>query len=413
MRRSRIVLDMTIVILTNDVLDGEAFPLSITAMRCLGLYDGLRTYFDDVRIVTTSESWIAATRTGHRYLTPRFLEGISVVEMQSIPSFLRDVGPNIVVANSLTQRKIRKVVGRDCLIVSDFVADIRLERGHVSGRQIAAWTEQYKRAVQESDVVLINGQKKAAIIYELADQTGALIPGGVHNVPFAMPYFGEPSYPYGRLGKERATLRVFVGGRLQSWQRVGVWPRALTRLLESDLGERVEIVLAFPSAPTHPDASHLESLAAGVNVTRIRGKLTYNDFAAIMASCDIFVDVQAPSPERQFAMSTRSVNALCLGLPVVHQYGTELAPIIEREALGWLVEGNDEGELYSLLRTLVSDPTSVLKTRRCVKEYYEQHLKPSRNIRVVADIMRHHLERNDKVHVQSNRGIAQTSPSSK
>ncbi|MCP4549400.1 MAG: hypothetical protein GY835_23340 [bacterium] len=145
-------------------------------------------------------------------------------------------------------------------------------------------------------------------------------------------------------------LRYLYAGNLWPWIDLSGWlPEFLNALAErpddevhfyvdDPLGRRdcVQVIARAGSGPG------LERLRAEGRI-RISGRLAHSQFRRQARRYDIALDLFGWNSERELAVTTRTLEFLALGLPVLYPSHAELAELISRSACGWLVDVSRPG----------------------------------------------------------------------
>ncbi len=121
-------------------------------------------------------------------------------------------------------------------------------------------------------------------------------------------------------------LQVFHGGRDWPWRQTRRWLDTLAR-------ERGPWQLV--------DCSEPDDLVG------------YSQYLDRLANADIAMELGGDNIERRFSQSFRMTDALCCGTPVVCNRFLPLAPLIEAERAGWIVDRPEE--VPELLRRVAAD----------------------------------------------------------
>ncbi|MDP8256723.1 MAG: glycosyltransferase, partial [Candidatus Alcyoniella australis] len=116
-----------------------------------------------------------------------------------------------------------------------------------------------------------------------------------------------------------------------------------------------------------------EKLAHRKNV-QLQGLVSHDELIEAYLGADVAYDLFQPNNERRLAVTTRTVEYLWCGLPVIYGDYAELsAPIREYDA-GWVIPPDDEAAIKETIKLIVADPDAVRakgeNARRLVRERY-------------------------------------------
>ena len=96
-------------------------------------------------------------------------------------------------------------------------------------------------------------------------------------------------------------------------------------------------------------------------------------------------ELMPPNPERELAFTTRTVEFLWAGIPVIYNDYAELSELIAQYQAGWLVPPGNFAELERVIKLVTDDPNAVSKAsenaRKLVRENltYEKVITPLAN----------------------------------
>ncbi len=96
----------------------------------------------------------------------------------------------------------------------------------------------------------------------------------------------------------------------------------------------------------------------------------------------IAIDLMARNPERELAFTTRTVEYLWCGLPVIYNNYSELSDYINRYDAGWTIDPQDAGAISAVITEILTSPTTVARksanAQRLVQESlnWEKAIEP-------------------------------------
>lgn len=168
---------------------------------------------------------------------------------------------------------------------------------------------------------------------------------------------------------------VFVyGGVFLPWQDPSV---ALTVLVEElERAGRGRLDLYGGKHPFIPlDTRRFEALVRrleGSSRVHAHGMVDHDQLLRAYAEASVAADVMARNPERELAFTTRTVEYLWCGLPVIYNNYADLARLIDEFDAGWTVDPGDAGEIRAAVREAIGEPDVVARkatnARRLVTE---------------------------------------------
>ena len=310
-----------------------------------------------------------------------------VVSRPGLLDLVKGARDTVFVFNALNHVPLRRYLDPSCTLITDFLADLRLEHAarYVPPRQRLItkyrryrWGRAYRLSISDADIVLANGRNKLAVIqHEARNIRHTRIPQ-IFEVPFSvdcdalLPPAAVPRRPHG------SSLRIFVGGYLQPWQRLGRWPAAVKRLfLDSAVSNRLTCRIHLVPKGNHADLGQFMALDEYSNATVTKTTIPLSKYLAELYASDIVLDLHQSTIERKFAMPTRAVIAICAGRPVIHQDRTELSHLLREYGAGFLVDPDDEGQIEALLLRLLNEPETLSAARAGAERLRSAVLNPS------------------------------------
>ena len=269
--------------------------------------------------------------------------------------------------------------------VLDFFAPRMLEREHRDAGPYPAvpllrLEEQKLRALRLCDAVIVNGKRKVPYYEKWIDRAGRAgdgLPLRVVEMPVA---------PHSGNAPVHGPLRVVVAGYLQPWSPPGPWLGTLADHLGEGLAADAVVARHWGGAPVAPASAELERFLAHPRV-RVHPPLRFGEFRELLGGAHLAVDLFPRTPEREYAMVTRTVVALASGLPVIHPPFTEVSPLIEGFGAGWLLEAEDHTGLSEVLTAIGADRTVLQARARGARRLAAERLEPGAAVTPLVEIL--------------------------
>lgn len=102
------------------------------------------------------------------------------------------------------------------------------------------------------------------------------------------------------------------------------------------------------------------------------GQLSHDDLLARYSHASVAMDLMAKNRERELAVTSRTVEYLWSGIPVIYNDYSELSPLIQEYDAGWIVAPTDEAGIDAILEEIFDNPGLVHRksanARRLVSE---------------------------------------------
>ncbi|PWH19530.1 MAG: hypothetical protein DDG58_04635, partial [Ardenticatenia bacterium] len=88
----------------------------------------------------------------------------------------------------------------------------------------------------------------------------------------------------------------------------------------------------------------------------------------------VALDVMARNPERELAFTTRTVEYMWCGLPVIYQDFSELSPLIKEYEAGWVVNPADEAQVEAAIEEALTCPHEVRRRGENAQQLVRERL---------------------------------------
>jgi GT2 family glycosyltransferase len=198
--------------------------------------------------------------------------------------------------------------------------------------------------------------------------------------PRVMPVSLSPALPEHRPEGE---LTFVYGGVFLPWQDPSAGLTTLVETLERHATGRL---LVFGGG--HPI---FQEIGAGV-FPQLRAALersprvTFQPFIAHAellrhyARAHVAIDLMARNPERELAFTTRTVEYLWCGLPVIYNNYSELSDYIREYEAGWVLDPADRDGLVAVLEAILRDPELAAARGRNAQRLVRERLTWDRTI---------------------------------
>ncbi len=320
----------------------------------------------------------ALTRCGHEVIhsvPARLLEGRNDVPWElseyaydatRLKDIIVKVGPDVLL---FEQWGLLEYVPDDGIpTVLDLHGSLILENTHRGQLNWSVNAEAKIRAFRKADLLLVPGLRQRDYFKPwmmLAGQDPRELP--IEVLPVSMP----PEMPVRkkvRAVKSKVTDPLFVfGGNLWPWidpfPALDIVARTLTRKNKGKLNlftahpKKQEVLPQEPSVQTKIDLGKLERLKR----VQQKGMIPHEKLMTEYLGATVAVDVYQHNEERELAITTRTLEYMWCGLPVIYADYAELAgPIAEADA-GWIVDPTDEKRITQVVESILADPAAARK----------------------------------------------------
>lgn len=380
--------DLTAVVISNDLVPGLGMPVAAPGLRAFGLAEGLRANGVRTRTVVAKgmleRQWPRFGRSVPAPTAPK----TEVMNAGQLPRYLKSNTPAVaIMINSNQIDQLGPIDGVSYVL--DFFAPKMLETLYQLGDEYPA--EELERlrqrkieAIKLADAFIVNGRKKLPYFVAWLLQSGR----DIRHLPMDVVNMCAPVAPERGVGTREDGVRFAVAGYLQSWSKLGGWPKALERQLDRP-GVTLELLTPWHWGNLrrkHESADDLERLVEHPSVTA-HGSMNFSDFRRFVAGVDVTVDLFHHNLEREYAMVTRSIISLAAGTPVVHTPFTEVSPMIEAYDAGWLVEEGDGERFEKILEEIITDSDALARKTENARRLADEMLDPKVAVQPLIRIM--------------------------
>ncbi len=352
-----------VVLITTEPLPLEGWPTTGAGLRAWGLAQGLRSRGHEVKLLMPDDALAAfSSPKDVKPPTKVFPDWIGTFHRKKLAEDERVRNCDVIV---LQHWGIARDLGEVHVpLAMDLAGPHLLERQLWGSLCSEGDVSEKLDALRRADFVTASGERQRLYFLPYLAMAGWDIasPGEVLPViPFSLRADAMPA--------PVCADRFNYGGFLLPWQD----PSDCLEIVMEELstaghGELVFIGGAHP----HADVSRgrfeplLERLKNHPRV-RMFEPMSYDDYTAQLRQGGIALDLMARNAERELAFTTRTVQYMACGLPVIHDDYSELGEWIRNAGAGWTFNSRDKDGLRTLVRNLLNgttDPTPQARAAR-------------------------------------------------
>lgn len=232
-------------------------------------------------------------------------------------------------------------------------------------------------ALRRADFVTVSGQVQRAYFLSFLQMAGWDI-GESKNIAPVIPYsISADDAP----APARAD-RFILGGYFLPWQDPSAGVEVV--LDELDRSERGELVVVGGAHP-HFDFSRgkferlLGRLEAHPRVRQL-DPMSHDRYVALLREGGVALDLVARNAERELAFTSRTVQAMACGVPVIYNDYSELSLMIGEREAGWTLDPADSEGLRGLVAGLLGGEIDPTPFGRAANALVGDELDPSKTI---------------------------------
>jgi len=355
-----------VLVLTRDLIPIQGLPTAGGGLRAWGLGEALRLRGHDVVYSVPAK------------LVP---EGEEFDEMRRLAFDPADLHATILRAEPdlllLEQWGLATHLPETTLpVILDLHGSLILENAF---RRHRSWTSNAAakiKALRRADLVICPGKRQRAYFMSWLMMSGASptdLP--VVEVPVSMPA-EQPE----RTAQYDQKIKVVYGGQLWPWIEPAAGLLAATEALEESKDGTLSLFVNEPAQQdvlpyddsTRIPAWHLPERVLESEVVKSEGMISREEMIERYVAAHLAVDLYGWNTERELAFTTRTVEYLWAGLPVIYGDYGELALLIKEYEAGWLVNPADTDAVNATVREALGDRDELQRrsenARRLVAE---------------------------------------------
>ena len=337
----------SVLVVANDGLPYPGCPVSGSGLRAWGLGQGLRARGHDVRFAMPRSAATTPSSGDDQPLVYEDHDVMSAIDAAAADVLVFQHWPRLAAAADL-----------DVPIALDLHGPLMIEAAFQRrpGNEEVELARAKLAAFRRADFISCAGEQQRKyflpwLILAGGDPTTESIAAIPVSLPPDAPEHHWPS----------SEVNFVYGGMFLPWQDPTVGLTTLVSVLESADKGRLDFYGA-----RHPQFDmdigvfeDIESRLAASPRVRVHGLRPRDELLEQYRQSYVALDVMRRNNERELAFTTRTVEYLWCGLPVVyHDYG-ELTPMIREYEAGWIADPEDAPALESLLRGILDDPGEV------------------------------------------------------
>jgi glycosyltransferase involved in cell wall biosynthesis len=359
----------TVLVVANDGLPYPGLPVSGSGLRAWGLGQGLRARGHDVRFAMPAVAASPGLPTGE--------DAPMLYEYLDFGDKVEALAPDVIVFQHWL--RLGGAAHFDIPIALDLHGPLMVEAAFQRGpREHAAERAWAKvEAFRRADFITCAGEQQRKYFLPWL-----MLAGGdpTHEVIATIPVSLGPDIPEHHWSSDE--VNFVYGGMFLPWQDPVLGLSTLVDVLESEGTGRLDFFGA-----RHPDFDmdvgvfdELEARLARSDRVAVHGLRPRDELLDHYSRSYVALDLMRRNNERELAFTTRTVEYLWCGLPVVyHDYG-ELSPMIRDYEAGWVADPEDRDALDALLREIVRDPGEIKRRSANAQQLARERLNWERTI---------------------------------
>jgi len=370
-----------VLIVSSDILPYPGLPTVGSGLRAWGLGQGLRARGHDVVF-----SMPRAALSGRRELVPHDVQELTW-ENHTLGSVVRRADPDIVIVCNWPVMALMPTELLDMPVILDQHGPHFLEREYQGAGDPEENAIAKMVAMRKADFFTCAGERqwryfqswleRAGWTEEQRDERTGVVPVSL-----------SPELP------ERApadSLTFVYGGVFLPWQDPSVGLFSLIEVMERrDAGQ-----LCFFGGK-HPvyavNTGIFDELLARLQESEYvvtPGMVSHDELIRFYLQAHVAIDLMKRNPERELAFTTRTVEYLWCGLPVIYNDYSELSDYIREYNAGWTVDPEDHEAVAAVIEDIFAHPEQIAERGRNAQRLVREKLNWHTNVAPIDRFVRY------------------------
>ena len=370
-----------VLIFSSDILPYPGLPTVGSGLRAWGLGQGLKACGHDVHFSMPR----AALNGRTTELPPEVVE--NAWEHHTMLSVVRKVEPDAVVVCNWAIMALLPTELLSVPVILDQHGPHMLEREYQNYGDYDSNARYKLEALGKSDFFTCAGYKQQRYFEKWLKDAG-WSDQEIAERSAAIPVSLSPELPE----RHPAGETTFVyGGVFLPWQDPSV---SLSTLVEAMESRKAGKLLFYGGRhPVYPVApGMLESLLAQLQTSAhvgICGMVSHDELIDSYTRAHVAIDLMKRNPERELAFTTRTVEYLWCGLPVIYNDYSELSDYIREYDAGWTVDPEDREAIRRIIEDILANPAAVAERSRNAQRLARERLNWSSTVAPLDSFIRH------------------------
>jgi GT2 family glycosyltransferase len=370
-----------VLVISSDILPYPGMPTVGSGLRAWGLGQGLKSRGHEVLF-----SMPRAALNGREEIAPP--EAVELAwQRGKLSTVVRLAGPDVIVVCNWPLMGMLPTRSLGVPVILDQHGPHYLEREYQNFGNSESNAQQKILALQRADFFTCAGEKQLAYFQSWLERAGWTEQEQRERAA-AIPVSLSPDLPEGRPNGE---LTFVYGGVFLPWQDPS---NGLTALVETM--ERRNSGKLYFFGGKHPvyslDTGIFEALLAQLEKSPhvvAPGMVSHDDLIATYTQAHVAIDMMKRNSERELAFTTRTVEYLWCGLPVIYNDYAELSDYIREYNAGWIVDPEDREAIAAVLDDIFEHPEQAIERGRNAQRLVQERLSWDKTIGPLDAFIRH------------------------
>lgn len=374
-------LPRRVLVISSDILPYPGMPTVGSGLRAWGLGQGLKSRGHEVLF-----SMPRAALKGRKDIVPPEVVELAW-EHDTLARVVRAAEPDVVVVCNWPVMDLLPTELLRVPVILDQHGPHYLEREYQKFGNSADNAQRKINALRKADFFTCAGEKQLAYFQSWLEQAGWTEQERRERTA-AIPVSLSPDLPERH---PRDELTFVYGGVFLPWQDPSNGLSALVQALERrNYGKLYFFGGKHPVYPVDPGIfdSLLAQLKKSSRVVT-PGMVPHDDLVAEYTRAHVAMDLMKRNPERELAFTTRTVEYLWCGLPVIYHDYAELSDYIREYNAGWVVDPEDREAIAAVLDEIFEHPEQVIERGRNAQRLVRERLTWDKTITPLDSFVRH------------------------
>ncbi len=357
-----------ILVISGDILPFPGCPTTGAGLRAWGLAKGLESRGHDV-ILAMPQSMTENMSPVPEELAP-FL-----YTPEGLPRFIARHRPDVIVLQHWRLAEYFREQ-TDTPVAIDFHGPLLLEVQFQGNPAVERLRRDKIRALHHADFFTCAGEKQRYYFFPWLMLAGCdLREDLIHAIPVSL----SPELPEHRSDGD---VSFVYGGVFLPWQDPVLSLRTLITSLETHQRGMLKFfggkhpVVAFPTGKFDELRVELQQSSR----VRMQPMIPRDQLIQEYCRSHVAIDLMQRNAERELAFTTRTVEYLWCGLPVIYNNYAELSGYIAEYQSGWTLDPNDVSGLRNILEEMLDSPTMLEERSRNAQRLVRERLTWDRTI---------------------------------
>lgn len=379
-----------VLIISSDLLPLPGFPTTGAGLRAWSIGQGLRARGHEVLFSMPKAAMVGRSASGEGCIADLLWEQGQLDEV------VARAGPDVVVACGWST--LAHLQHATVPVVLDQHGPHLLERGFQKHLDESTNTAEKLRGLSKADFFTCAGERQRRYFLPWLQRAGFEDPEGDSAV---MPVSLGGQWP--AVERRDGETTFVYGGVFLPWQDPSL---ALTTLVErmEALGRgRLRIFGGeHPFIPIDTQSfQQLKERLAKSRRVEVSPMLPREALLAEYQKAHVAIDLMKRNPERELAFTTRTVEYLWCGLPVIYNNYAELADYIGPANAGWCLDPEDRSAMVTVFDEILLHPNILTERSRRARQIAEERLNWSESIEPLDQFIRMPYKRRVPVQTQT------------